>query len=195
MNYLVVYSHPNPKSFNSAIRETVVHALKQKKQDIRIRDLYALHFDPVLRASDFEALAEGKNLKDVVIEQDHVRWADILVFIYPIWWGRMPAVTCGYFDRVFSKGFAYDCDAQGLKKLLIGKKVCIINTFGAPVSEYEKSGALKSLEQMSDREIFEFCGVEVICHRHFGSVPTVTEEVRKKMLEEVAQSVAAWPAA
>lgn len=189
MNFLIVYSHPNPKSFNYAIRETVVGVLKQKNQGIRIRDLYALRFDPVLRATDFETFLEGKTPRDIEIEQEHVRWAEALVFIYPVWWARMPAVTCGYLDRVFSKGFAYDYDAGGLKKLLAGKKVYVINTFGAPAVAYESSGALKSMEQMIDKEIFEFCGIEVICHKHCWSVPTVTDEERKKMLEDVVKMI------
>lgn len=44
---------------------------------------------------------------DVKKEQDYVSWADTMVFIYPIWWGGMPAIARGYLDRVFSHGFAY----------------------------------------------------------------------------------------
>ncbi len=193
MNHLIIYSHPNPASFNHAIYETVLNVLKQKGQSVRIRDLYALHFDPVLRATDFEAAQQGKVSRDVEIEQDHVRWAQVLTFIYPIWWGGMPAITRGYIDRVFFKGFAYDYDANGAVALLPGKKVYIINTLGAPLSAYEASGMFKSMEQTIDKETFQFCGMEVIGHKYFGSVATVTDEERKKMLEEVATLTAAFP--
>jgi putative NADPH-quinone reductase len=50
------------------------------------------------------------------------------------------------------------------------------------------------MELAIDNETFRFCGMEKVGHKYFGSVPTVTEEERKKMLEEVAQIAAAWPA-
>jgi len=54
MKCLIVYTHPNPKSFNHAIKETLVKELKEKGAEVCIRDLYDLGFDPVLKGSDFE---------------------------------------------------------------------------------------------------------------------------------------------
>lgn len=193
MKHLIVYAHPNPASFNHAIKETLVRVLKEKGQDVRVRDLYALHFDPVLKADDFQTFLEGKVPKDISIEQDLVRWADQLTFIYPVWWGRMPALACGYIDRVLIKGFAYDYGPSGLIKLLPGKRVYAISTMGAPTSAYEASGMMKSMEQTIDQETFQFCGLESIGHKYFGSVPAVTDEERKKMLEEIAGIAASWP--
>lgn len=34
-------------------------------------------------------------------------------------------------------------------------------------------------------EIFEFCGIKVLNHKFFYSVPYVSDEERKKMLDEV----------
>ncbi len=194
MHYLIVYSHPNPASFNHAIRETVLKSLKQKDRAVRIRDLYALHFDPVLQGTELEGLQQGRVARDTEIEQEHVRWADVFVFIYPIWWAGMPAILRGYIDRVFSKGFAYDYGADGIKGLLGGKKVQIINTMGAPLAAYETAGIFKSIEQLTDQEMFRFCGMEVIGHQYFGSVPTVTQGERAKMLEEVARMADSLPA-
>lgn len=194
MNHLVIYSHPNPASFNHAIKESVVKVLKQKGQSLRIRDLYALKFDPVLRATDFEAFLQGRTPRDIEIEQEHVRWAEMLIFVYPVWWAGMPAITRGYIDRVFSKGFAYDYDANGPKALLPGKKVCIFNTLGASISDYEKAELFKSIGNVTDKTTFEFCGCQVVQHKYFGSVPNVTDEERKAMLVEAEQIVASLPA-
>ncbi|HOW58215.1 MAG TPA: NAD(P)H-dependent oxidoreductase [Candidatus Omnitrophota bacterium] len=194
MKHLIVYSHPNPASFNHAIQETLVRVLKEKGHHVRVRDLYALRFDPVLRGDELKLLQENQSVsRDTAIEQEHVRWADQITFIYPVWWGRMPAMTCGYFDRVFSKGFAYDYGPEGLQKLLPGKKVCAISTMGAPLSAYEDSGMMKSMKQTIDEESFQFCGMVLIEHKYFGAVPTVTDEERKKMLGEVASMASAWP--
>lgn len=194
MKHLIIYAHPNPASFNHAIKETIVRVLKDKGQSLRVRDLYALRFDPILKADDFETFLAGKTPGDIAIEQDHVRWADQLTFLYPVWWGRMPSIGAGYIDRVFSKGFAYDYGPTGPVGLLPGKKVYIFSTMGAPLSVAESSGGIKSMEQIIDNETFRFCGMEMIGHKYFGSVPTVTDEERKKMLEEAAQIAAGWPA-
>jgi len=193
MKHLIIYAHPNTASFNHAIKETLVRVLKEKGQDLRVRDLYALHFDPVLKADDFEVFLAGKVPGDISIEQDHVRWADQLTFIYPIWWARMPSIASGYIDRVLSRGFAYDYTATGPVGLLPGKKVFIINTLGASCSVYEQAGIFKSMEHLIDKETFQFSGMEMSGHKYFGSVPTVTDEERKKMLEEIAALAASWP--
>ncbi|MDD5225588.1 MAG: NAD(P)H-dependent oxidoreductase [Candidatus Omnitrophica bacterium] len=193
MKHLIVYAHPNTASFNHAIKETLVRVLREKGQDVRVRDLYALHFDPVLKADDFQAFLAGKVPRDIAIEQDHIRWADQMTFLYPVWWGRMPSLAMGYIDRAFSKGFAYDYTPTGPVGLLPGKKVYAVSTMGAPLAMAESSGGIKSMEQIIDNETFRFCGMEMVGHKYFGSVPTVTDEDRKKMLEEVAGIAASWP--
>ncbi len=191
MHTLIVYAHPNPASFNHAILETVLESLKRKTWEVNVRDLYAMRFDPVLSGSELEALRQGRVSEDVAVEQDHVRRADLLVFIYPIWWAGMPAVLRGYIDRVFSKGFAYDYGPEG--GLLKGKKVLIFNTLGAPLEAYETTGIFKSMQQLTDQETFRFCGMEVVGHHYFGSVPTVTHEERLKMLAQVARTADLLP--
>ncbi len=194
MKHLIIYTHPNPASFNHAIKETLARVLKEKGHEVRVRDLYALGFDPVLKASDFETFLAGKVPVDIAVEQEHIRWAEQLTFLYPIWWGRMPSIAGGYIDRVLSKGFAYDYTVTGPVGLIKNKKVFIINTMGAPLAFAESSGGIKSMEQIIDTETFRFCGMEMAGHKYFGSVPTLTADERKKMLDEVEAIAAAWSA-
>ncbi|HOG23848.1 MAG: Modulator of drug activity B [Candidatus Omnitrophica bacterium ADurb.Bin292] len=192
MNCLIIYSHPNPASFNHAIKEALVKSLKEKGKNVRTRDLYAMRFDPVLKADDFETLSRDKTPRDIEIEQEHIRWADVLVFIYPIWWAGMPAITRGYVDRVLIKGFAYEETPQGSKGLLQAKKVYIINTMGAPLSVYEEMGIFKAMDMIYDQQLFGFCGFKVLGHKYFGSVQSVSDEERKQMLAEIDGIVAGF---
>ena len=185
MKHLIIYAHPNPKSFNHAILETLQEVYKAKGHSLTVRDLYAEGFNPVLAPSDFEAMGKGSLPQDILREQRYVKDADFITFVYPIWWAGFPAVLKGYFDRVFLKGFAYDFDAKGIVGLLKGKKAAIINTTGTPEPVYNGSGMLKSLNQTSEQGIFGFCGVEVVAHRYFGAVPSVTPEQRKDMLAQI----------
>ena len=183
MKHLIVYTHPNPMSFNHAILSTVVEELQE--QDIRVRDLYSLGFDPVIRQSDYEAIARGEVPEDIRAEQGHILWADIIIFIFPIFWGGPPSLLKGYIERVYSQGFAYEFTDKGMRGLLTGKKVVIINTAGGSLKQYESSGMLESIKQTIDGGIFRFCSMEVVGHRFFLNVPFATELQRTAMLDEV----------
>jgi len=182
MNCLIVYSHPNPKSFNFAIRETLVQTLQKQGHDVRVRDLYAMKFDPILKPKDFSLMDKQQVAKDVQKEQDHVRWADALVFIFPVWWNSLPAIARGYIDRVLSVGFAYTQDAKGL---LPGKKVLVIVTMNAPESVCEKTGIFKAMDMTIGQSLASFCGMTLIKQKYFNSVASVSDADRRKMLEDV----------
>jgi NAD(P)H dehydrogenase (quinone) len=185
MKHLIVYTHPNPMSFNHAILTTVVEELQERHQDIRVRDLYALGFDPVIRQSDYEAIARGEVSEDIRVEQGHILWADIIIFIFPIFWAGLPSLLKGYIERVYSQGFAYEFTDKGMRGLLPGKKVVVINTTGGSLKQYESSGMLESIKQTIDGGIFRFCSMEVVSHRFFMNVPFATELQRTAMLDEV----------
>lgn len=38
---------------------------------------------------------------------------DHIIFIFPIWWGMMPAMLKGFIDKVFLKGVIYDTTPEG----------------------------------------------------------------------------------
>ena len=185
-DYLVVYAHPNPKSFNHAILESVGERLGELNRTYDVRELYALKFNPVLAGDDFAALQKGKLPQDIQTEQEYIRNAKTLLFIYPIWWFGMPAVLKGYIDRVFSYGFAYDIDPKiGLRGLLRDKKVMIINTTGGPEANYQKFGFNDALKKTTEVGTFELCAMKVVMHKYFYGVPSVTDEARKAMLKEI----------
>lgn len=102
MKYLIFYAHPNPQSFNHAIREKIEGALQAANCEYTVRDLYEMRFDPALQAAEIAMGWDSPVPDDIKQEQDRIRASDVLIFIYPIWWSDMPAMLKGYFDRVFS---------------------------------------------------------------------------------------------
>ena len=185
MKYLIVYAHPNPGSFNHAILETIWEALRKKKRECTVRDLYKIGFDPVLSAKDLSAIQDGAVPKDIKREQNYISKADTLIFIFPIWWSAMPAMLKGYIDRVFSLKFAYDITETEVVGLLKGKKAFLVSTMGASREDYEKMGGFKMMNMAMDTAIFQFSGLKVIGHKYFSSVPYVSQQERKKMLREL----------
>ncbi|KRE53581.1 NAD(P)H-dependent oxidoreductase [Paenibacillus sp. Soil522] len=190
MKHLIVYAHPHPESFNHAILETTVQALKKKGHEVTVRDLYDIDFQPVLKPQDTAAMKAGQTPADIKTEQQFIEQADTITFIYPIWWTGLPAILKGYVDRVFSYGFAYAYGAEGIDKLLKGKKGLIINTHGMPKEIYDQIGMTAGLKITSDTGIFEFTGIEPVAHLLFGSVPSAGEAALKDILKQVEDTVA-----
>lgn len=181
LNHLIVYCNPNPKSLSEAYREAIVELTELSGNNANVRDLYEVGFHPVLEMRDFDSQKRGQIPEDVKVEQDYVEWADLITFIYPIWWAGMPALLKGYIDRVFTKGFAYRMtDEEGnFEGLLTGKKVVILNNMGFTYEYYEKIGMLNSLRQTADQGIFAFCGMNVVEHRFFGHLDGASKNERE----------------
>lgn len=157
--HLIIYAHPdNEKSHNAAILRHAIARLEGRSQEYGVIDLYADGFDPALRisAGDEEDGPLARKYKDMIAK------ADCLVLIFPIWWQSMPAILKGFFDRVFSPGFAHDFDPKDgkLRKRLDGKSAIIINTFGRSEAEFRDHGS--AIVKVLDGAILRFCGIEVV---------------------------------
>ncbi|MBM4360725.1 MAG: NAD(P)H-dependent oxidoreductase [Deltaproteobacteria bacterium] len=190
MKHLIVYAHPNPASFSHAVVDTLEATYRAQGGEVVVRDLYALGFDPVLKGSDFVAMKAGNLPADIVAEQDHIRWADAVTVVYPVWWTGLPAILKGYIDRVFLYGFAYAYGPNGAEGLLKGKKVLCVSSHGHPDDVYEANGMRAAMRQTSDVGIFAFSGMDVVEHVFFGAVPSVDDATRKGYLDTVKAAVA-----
>ena len=108
MRALVVYCHPRPDSYTAAVRDVVVERLEIAGAEVRVQDVYAMGFDPVLGAQehrDYED--EAINQRPVARELEDLGWCDTLIFVYPTWWYGLPAVLKGWLDRVLVPGVAF----------------------------------------------------------------------------------------
>ena len=180
MNHLIIYCNPDPKSLSASYRDAIVELTEMSHNHVNVRDLYNIGINPVLGKDDFDSLKHGIIPEDIKVEQDYIRWANLLTFIYPVWWAGMPAILKGYIDRIFSKGFAYTMDEHfHYKGLLEDKKAVILSNMGAPYADYEKNGMLNSMKQSSDEGIFQFCGMKVLEHRFFGHVEAASKAERE----------------
>mgnify|MGYP003145209259 CR=1 FL=1 len=102
MNVLVVYAHPCDGSFNAAVRDRLLAGLVDAGHQVRVADLYAEGFDPVLGPEERRGYhTPGENEAPVVGELERLRWCGALVFVYPTWWFGPPAILKGWLDRVF----------------------------------------------------------------------------------------------
>ncbi len=179
MRFLIVYTNHHQGNFNEKLLERVKNKIINSGHELVIRDLYQINFNPVLTTHDFEMISAGQTPDDISKEQDLIKWADMMIYIYPVWWGSMPAITKGYIDRVFSWGFAYKTENKQIKPLLTGKKAILMNTLGQSKQEYEK-GMFAAINLVNSEGIFGFCGVQIAEQVYFPSIHSVDKDELEK---------------
>lgn len=188
MKTVIVYAKLDENSFNAALVKYVAMALKDSGQSYTVIDLYADQFDPVLKyggekkRSDMNRDAETKKYRKLMKEADH------LIFIYPLWWGGVPAIMKGFFDRVLVAGEAYTYENGRVKGLLRAETAQVFYTADSP------GWYLKWFRKNSDwitlkKSILQFCGIQKAERNLFSVVRTSTPELREKWLRQAYAKV------
>lgn len=188
MKHLIIYVNPQEESFSHEIKEYVKKFSLERGHKVEVRDLYKQKFNPILSMEELEMEKDEKVLPDVKVEQDYIDWAETITFIYPIWW-QIPAMMKGYFDRVFSYGYAYRLEDDQPKGLLPKKRVLKYNSMGTPRAVYEKNGLREAYEKAIDKGIIESSGLKVVESILFGGNPREHEELREGYLRELEESL------
>jgi NAD(P)H dehydrogenase (quinone) len=184
MNTLIVYAHPSPRSFNHAILEAFAKPFQTHGHKVVVRDLYGIRFDPVLAEADLAGLSRGIARLDVAEEQKHVKEADLIAFLFPVWWFAEPAILKGWIDRVFSMGFAFRLDGSIPVGLLAGKKAVVFRTCGAGKALFD-SGLGPAMETLFETGTLRACGLEPVLSRFFYQIEGSTDAERQAMLQQV----------
>jgi len=183
VNILVIIGHPDPESYCSALSRAYIDGAAGRHAQIRTIDLSQISFDPNLKYG----YRKRTELEEALIEaQEFIRWADHLVIVYPTWWGTMPAILKGFFDRVLLPGFAYQYrkDSSFWDKLLTGKSARLIVTMDTP-SWYNRLIYWHAGHLLMKRNILGFCGIKPVRVTEIGPVNSSSEEQRHKWLEKV----------
>jgi putative NADPH-quinone reductase len=179
---LVVLGHPDAESFNAAIYKTFVENIDRKKCDVETIELGKMKFDPVLRFGYREFM---KPDADIERSQELIKWAEHIVFIYPIWWSSMPSLLKGWLDRVLTPGFAYNMKGARSEKHLAGRTAELIVTCNAPAFYYRFLDRLPI--KLMRKQILGMCGLKVNKILICGKTDTLNEEGCDNFLGEVAR--------
>ena len=179
---LVILGHPSATSFCSALAETYAHAAKDAGHEVRVLRLGDLAFDPVLHNgySEVQALEP-----DLLSAQSDILWATHLTFIFPIWWGGVPALMKGFIDRTFLPGFAFKYRAGKAfpDKLLKGRTAHLLVTLDTPAWYYRWLYRMPGIHQMR-KTTLGLCGIKPIKTLLFGPVLGSTAAQRARWLKQ-----------
>ena len=199
MNVLIVFNHPYEKSYNNAVLKAALNGIEKGNHAAEIIHLDNENFDPVMREKDLKAfviaqenLEESIRLLDpqVVAYKEKLDRADHIVFIFPIWWELMPALTKGFIDKIIFPGIAYDYNANGtgmksrLPKL---KGVTMITTMNTPSIAYRLifGNAIKKALLLGT---FWKIGIPNRKWINLSMVKFISEENRNKKLQKIERT-------
>ncbi|MBV2365738.1 NAD(P)H-dependent oxidoreductase [Streptomonospora nanhaiensis] len=164
MKILWVFAHPERRSLNGSLMAAGLAELAERGHDVRVSDLYAMGWKPVVDAADFPGAGglerdrlvvgaaqerghrERRLSPDVLAEQERIDWADAIVLHFPLWWFGPPAILKGWLDRVLVQGFAFGLrDDQGRTRRygdggLVGKRALIVTSVGAREASFGPRG-------------------------------------------------------
>lgn len=188
MKILVIFGHPSKKSFGRSLTQEYVKGAKEAGHKIAILDLVDLKMEPFLKNTYKEEVAlRGALLKS----QKQIKWADHLVFFFPIWWATPPALLKTFLEIILQRKFAYKYRRPLLgfiprwDKLLTGRTARVIMTLGAPPLYYRWILGNPAYKMMKAN--LNFCGIRPVKADYFGPVEISSEKTKKSWLNKTYQ--------
>jgi NAD(P)H dehydrogenase (quinone) len=142
MKIFLVYAHPEPRSFNGAMKDLAVSTLTKQGHEVVVSDLYAIAFWAGAGRKDFVVQDDGAlNLQagqllaannagfapEIASEIEKLQDCDLFILQFPLWWFFIPGIVKGWIDRVFAYGVTY-----GPSTNLVGRKAMVVTTTGGP---------------------------------------------------------------
>jgi len=166
---LVIQGHPDPAGHHlgDALAEAYLAGAKAAGYETRQIDVARVDFPLLTSKEEFE---HGTPPPGIQAAQDDLRWADHVVFFYPLWLGALPARLKGFLEQVLRPGFVnWDAHA-GLKgRTLRGKSAHVVVTMGMPAFVYRWYFGAHSLKALK-KNILGFCGMRPIRQTLIGMV-------------------------
>lgn len=183
MKVLLIYTYPNHNSLNYTFLQNIIKGSKEnsKISELQVLDLYEEKFNPLLVFNEQKRRRDMHTDLSMEKYRKQIMWADKIVFIYPIWWGRPPAMLMGYIDQLFSSNFAYK-DKKGLfpEGLLKGKSVVCVSTMKGPTN-YPLFWLNNAHKVLMKRALFSFVGIKKVKFFEFGNMETPKGNQVKKL--------------
>lgn len=182
---LVILGHPSGESLCAGLARAYVAGAQAAGHEVRLIELGTLAFDPILH----HGYRQVQPLEpDLLAAREAIEWAQHLVLVYPTWWGGMPALLKGFFDRVFLPGFAYQYrqNSPFWDKLLKGRSAQVLVTMDTPPWYYRLINRAPGHNQ-TRRTILEFTGIKPVRITTFSPVRYADDAKRAAWLAKARQ--------
>ncbi|MDN4088680.1 NAD(P)H-dependent oxidoreductase [Paenibacillus polymyxa] len=182
---LVIQGNPVAGSYGEALAQSYVKGAKAAGAEVGLLQLSALDFNPNLLGGYRNKLPLEP---DLIQAQELIKWAEHLVFVFPIWWGSLPALMKGFIDRTFVPGFAfkYQKGKPLPDKLLKGRTARLITTMDGPHWYYRFFQGQPGHRMMKDSTL-HLCGVKPVRSTTIDLMNKRTDQQRNEWLSKVEQ--------
>lgn len=180
---LIINGHPDNKSYNKALQNAYKSGAESAGFQVEEVTLSEMNFSPILQ----HGYRKRTELEpDLLKAWDKIQKADHLVWIYPTWWGGMPAILKGFIERIFLPGFTFEYQKNSPfpKELLKGKTSEIITTMDTPVWYYKLIYRNAGVSMLK-KGVLAFCGVKNLRVTYLAVVKASTDEKRNEWLSTV----------
>ncbi|GAA0880677.1 NAD(P)H-dependent oxidoreductase [Algoriphagus jejuensis] len=180
---LIINGHPDAESFNYGLSNAYKRGAEKSNAEIKEINIRELDFNPNLQ---FGYRKRTELEPDLLDAQEKLKWADHLVWIFPVWWGSVPAMMKGFLDRVLLPGFAFSKRENSLwwDKLFTDKTARIICTLDQPPWYYRlvyRSPSHNAIKKVT----LNYIGVKKVRTTAIGPIRLSKEEFREKWLKKV----------
>jgi len=185
MKKLIIIAQPSSKWFTHEIVSTYKKTSESYNDEVDVLDLYEKkNFQPNLEFEDMKILWIDPNREKF---QQKILWADELVFVFPIWWGYMPAIMKNFIDTNFSAGFAYKFQKWKTvpKKLLEWRTAKVFATCDGFKYMYNNMLCPMYIEAYLRHYIFWVFGIELVDFELFSKMRKKTPEEKEEMLRKI----------
>lgn len=185
MKILLINGHPDKESFNYALAASYKKGAIESGAEFQEINIGELKFNPNL---EFGYRKRAELEPDLIKAQESIKWANHIVWVYPVWWGSVPALMKGFLDRVLLPGFAFKKREGSVwwDKYLTGKTSRIICTMDQPTWYYRWINGRPSTIAMK-RLTLNFIGIKKIRTTSIGPLRLSTKGFRLKWLRKVEQ--------
>lgn len=180
---VLINGHPNKDAFNFGIAEAYKKGAENAGVEVKEIIIADLQFNPNLQFGYQKRIELEPDLIDA---WEKIQWADHLVWVHPVWWGGLPAITKGFIDRLFLPGFAFQYRENSMwwDKLLAGKTAHIITTLDQPSWYYRLVYGRPSVNQLKKCTL-EFCGIKPVKITYIEPIKKAELFLRKKWLDKI----------
>ncbi|QJB32649.1 NAD(P)H-dependent oxidoreductase [Chitinophaga oryzae] len=180
---LIINGHPDRESYNTQLQEAYKTGALQAGADVTEIHLGSLQFDPNLRYGYRKRMELEPDLLDA---WEKIKAAQHIVWVFPVWWGSLPALMKGFFDRLFLPGlaFSYRENSMLIDKKLKGKTSRLICTMDTPVwfhNLYYQATGVRAVRS----QILRFCGLKITGTTYIAPIKHIKPGGKEKGLQKV----------
>ena len=200
MKTLIIFAHPEPRSFCAALKNAAAEFFGE---NVEISDLYAQNFKAIADSADFlsranpdyfnyalEQRAAQKSATlapDIAAELAKIDRADLVLFVFPLFWYSVPAILKGWFDRVLVSGKAYGGKRIFNKGGFVGKRAALAFTLGGHKGLFGERGIHGELEILLKpilQGTLGYVGFDVLPPFVAYHIPYIDDAARQNILRD-----------